>query len=110
MHKLRLLLAMAVLTSAAPLRAEEHNPEMVAECVSLATAMNRSTKLRIDLRGITPHYTWRSACAERPPSGPGNVVALCEGQAVFPDGRNAPVFFWSKSHQGKAHTGYYPCR
>ncbi len=60
------------------------------------------------LKDITPLVTWRAACAERPPTGPGNVTALCEGKRTAAKG-GAGVFFWQKSHQGKLKRGYFEC-
>jgi len=82
---------------------------MLLDCTTLAKAINLSNpRIGIDLRGITPLVTWRASCAEKPPTGPGNVTALCEA-AREPDKGRERVFFWQKSVHGKHHQGYYFC-
>lgn len=49
--------------------------------------------------------TWHASACERPPSGPGLVVQLCEGKAV--DG--STVFFWEKTEGGRRSSGFLSC-
>jgi hypothetical protein len=110
MHiKSYLLLVLA--TSAAPgfaLNKNEMPEETPYECQAVAKELNKSKKISISMDGMQALATWRAACAERPPTGAGNVTALCEGKLNGVKGAGR-VFFWEKSHQGKAHRGYFTC-
>ena len=57
---------------------------------------------------MTPLATWRAACAERPPTGPGNVTSLCEGKLSAAKGGKG-VFFWQKSIRANSIAGYFVC-
>jgi hypothetical protein len=77
-------------------------------CQVVAKELNESKGVGIDLKSISIHATWRAACAERPPTGPGNVTALCEGKRIGAKGGGG-VFFWQKSQRGKLNSGYFVC-
>jgi hypothetical protein len=77
-------------------------------CQAVAKEINKSHGVGISLKGITTLATWRAACAEEPPTGPGNVTALCEGKRIAAKG-GAGVFFWQKSQRGKLNSGYIMC-
>jgi hypothetical protein len=96
---------------AAPLSAktEEMDSSMIKDCVRLAELLNNSDKVNINTNEVTPLYTWRASCAERPPTGEGNVMALCEGTSVRSDGKGELLFFWSKTKRGKVNTGFFIC-
>ncbi len=89
--------------------AEKADPSMLKDCVQLARLLNKSGKVNINENEVTPLYTWRAGCAERPPSGEGKVMALCEGISVRSDGKAELLFFWSKTHAGTLGTGYFSC-
>ncbi|MYN16381.1 hypothetical protein GTP81_06410 [Rugamonas sp. FT107W] len=82
--------------------------KMLNDCQVLAREINKSHGVGISLEAISPLVTWRAACAEKPPTGPGNVTALCQGKRVTPKGEES-VFFWQKSQHGKLNTGYFVC-
>lgn len=82
--------------------------EMLKHCQVLANEINKSDGVGISLDSISPLVTWRAACAEKPPTGPGNVTALCQGKR-FTEKGNYDVLFWQKSQHGKLNNGYYVC-
>lgn len=82
--------------------------ELQTGCQRLARELNDSKKLGIRPEGIAPLMTWRASCAERPPTGPGDVTALCEGIRFTRKGEES-VFFWQKSVHGKLNDGYFIC-
>jgi len=82
--------------------------EMLINCQALAKEINKSDGVGIRLEGISPLVTWRASCAERPPTGPGKVTALCQGKRTTAKGED-DVFFWQKSQQGKLNSGYVVC-
>jgi hypothetical protein len=88
--------------------ASELEKKMLDECRAVAMEINTSHGAGISLKDITPLVTWRAACAERPPTGPGNVTALCEGKLTSTKG-GASVFFWQKARRGKLNRGYFVC-
>jgi hypothetical protein len=63
----------------------------------------------ISLDGLEPLVTWRAACAERAPTGPGNVTALCQGERTTAKGEQG-VFFREKSSHGLPNRGYFTYR
>jgi len=81
---------------------------MLNDCQALAKELNRSKKVGISTDDIQPFFTWRAACAERPPTGPGDVTALCEGKRVAAKGEQR-VFFWQKVNHGKFNRGFFIC-
>lgn len=81
--------------------------KMLNDCSELAKAINKShPEIAISLQGLAPLVTWRASCAEKPPTGAGNVTALCEGERAANKGK---IFFWQKLDQGKLKQGYYLC-
>jgi hypothetical protein len=82
--------------------------KMLNDCQILATKLSKSKKISISMDGIQPLVTWRAACAERPPTGPGNVTALCEGKRDAAKGEER-VFFWEKVKHGKFNRGFFIC-
>ena len=62
-----------------------------------------------NVKNIEFFVTWRAACAEKPPKCPGNVTALCQGDALTPTGQQKKVFYWEKASGKTLHTGYYWC-
>jgi hypothetical protein len=89
--------------SAGGLESKMHN-----NCQALAKELNKSKNLGISPEGMLPLVTWHAACAERPPTGPGDVTALCEGKRVTAKGAER-IFFWQKSKRGKLNKGYFMC-
>lgn len=55
---------------------------MLGNCRALAKELNKSHGVGIALENISPLVTWRAACAEKPPTGPGHVTALCQGERI----------------------------
>lgn len=82
--------------------------KMLNDCQVLAKKLNISKKVGISMNGIQPLVTWRAACAERPPTGPGYVTALCEGKRAVAKGEER-VFFWEKAKHGKFNRGFFNC-
>ena len=82
--------------------------EDVEACRVVAEKINQSHKLGIRREGLARFATWRAACAERPPTGKGNVTVLCQGKRPTGKGEQ-DVFFWEKSDGGKLRTGYFLC-
>jgi len=107
--KLGFLLCLAMSCNAAFGQGDDDlEKKMLNDCRRLAKELDESDMLRIDLNSIRALLTWHAACAERPPAGPGNVTALCEGKRVTSKGEEG-VFFWQKSDHGKLNRGYFPC-
>ena len=107
--KVCLALSLAAMSACALAQDDQDiDKKMLSNCQALATELNKSKSAGISLKEITPLVTWRAACAERPPTGPGNVTALCEGRMAAAKGGKG-VFFWQKSHQGKLNSGYFVC-
>lgn len=98
----------AISCSAVAQESDDLDKKMLSNCQAVATELNKSKSAGISLKEIAPLVTWRAACAERPPAGPGNVTALCEGRMAAAKGGKG-VFFWQKSHQGKLNSGYFVC-
>lgn len=48
---------------------------------------------------------WRASCADDPPSGAGNVTALCQAKTRSGKG----VFYWSKADKELETSGYVLC-
>ncbi|WP_136526570.1 hypothetical protein [Geomonas ferrireducens] len=91
---------------------EDLEREGIEQCAALANKMfsaKASRNVPKNVMNFTSLATWRASCAEKPPMGPGNVTALCEGDARTHSGEKKRVFFWEKSEKGKKYTGYYWC-
>lgn len=82
--------------------------QMLEKCQAVAKALNTTSKAGIRLDGLEALVTWRAACAEKPPTGPGNVTALCQGKRLTAQGEQG-VFFWEKTDHGKPNRGYFTC-
>lgn len=91
-------------------KAEGVDQKMLQDCVTLAEIMNKSSKVNININELTPLYTWRASCSDKPPAGTGNVMALCEGTSVRSDGTAELMFFWSKTNRGTFTTGHNSCK
>lgn len=89
--------------------ADEIDPALLQGCTQAAELLNRSGKVNINTNDLTPLVTWRASCAESPPTGEGNIMALCEGTSVGADGNGELLFFWSRTNRGKVDTGYMAC-
>ncbi len=98
---------------------DELDREGIAKCTQLALKMfstaspdkHKSGALGKprNVTNIESFVTWRAACAEKPPKGPGNVTALCQADAMTPTGQQEKVFYWEKVSGKTLHTGYYWC-
>lgn len=107
--KLKILFAFCLVTSSAGTYAQDDADKKALEnCQRVARQLNQAKKVGIQPQGMTTVVTWRAACAERPPTGPGNVTALCEGTRSTAKGEER-VFFWEKSDKGKRNNGYFSC-
>ncbi|WP_440967144.1 hypothetical protein ACL58G_12285 [Massilia sp. GER05] len=62
----------------------------------------------ISLDGLAPLVTWRAACAERAPTGAGNVTALGQGKRTTAKGEQG-VLFQEKSGPGLPNRGHFTC-
>lgn len=89
--------------------ADDSDPALLQGCTQAAELLNRSGKVNINTNDLTPLVTWRASCAETPPTGDGNIMALCEGTSVGADGNGELLFFWSRTNRGKLETGYMAC-
>ncbi len=107
--KSRIILLFLFFVASFSANADDFDPEMLKNCQDLAILLNKSSKVNININELTPLFTWRASCAEKPPTGQGNVMALCEGTSVRSNGTAELLFFWSKTNKGKLTTGYYPC-
>lgn len=95
-------------SSAAPTQ-DDVEAEMIRKCESLAELLNKTKNTNININELRAFVTWRATCAEQPPTGEGNVMALCEGTSVRNDGSSELLFFWSKTNRGKLTSGYLSC-
>lgn len=97
-------------TSTAPLNDIELNA--LNECKQLATKMfsDKFTQKDIpqNISNVEYLFTWRAGCAERPPTGKGNVTALCQAKATK-NGQPNHVFYWQKIYKKTPNTGYFWC-
>jgi len=82
--------------------------KMLNNCQVLAKKLSASNRVRISTEEIKPLFTWNASCAERPPTGPGKVTALCEGKPVVGAGQDR-VFFWQKEMNKKINRGFFLC-
>jgi hypothetical protein len=82
--------------------------KMLNNCQVLAKKLSKTKQVSISMDGIQPLVTWRAACAERPPTGPGNVTSLCEGKLEAAKAEER-VFFWEKVKRGKFNRGFFIC-
>lgn len=57
---------------------------------------------KIKTNTVEELFTWRASVCEQPPTGPGDVLSLC--QAETKDGRS--VFYWKK----KQSAGFITCQ
>jgi len=104
-----LALVLAAVSGTALAQGENNlEKKMLNNCQALAKEINKSRGVGIGLETISPLVTWRAACAEKPPAGPGNVTARCQGKRFTAKGED-DVFFWQKSQHGKLNNGYYVC-
>ena len=105
-----LCLALA-LAGPAALAQDDVDAEARRKCTQLAAEMfgqARPAEPR-DPSGIEVLVTWRASCAERPPTGPGHVVALCEADVISSPSTRRRVFFWKKQQGTAVSTGYHWC-
>lgn len=103
-----LLLAIGCGTAFGAQPGNDVDAEGLGKCVSLAKELNQTKALGIRVDGLERLFTWRAACAERPPTGPGNVTVLCQGKYGNAKGEKQ-IFFWQKSKDGKLNNGYFSC-
>ncbi|HLC06600.1 MAG TPA: hypothetical protein VJJ26_00295 [Candidatus Babeliales bacterium] len=89
--------------------ADNIDADMLRDCTELASHIEKSSKQSFAIEDLEPLFTWRASCAEKPPTGKGNVKALCEGNVLQKNGTKKRIFFWSKTNQEKLVTGYYWC-
>ena len=102
-------LCLAATCSASAAQAtDDLEKQMLDKCQAVAKELNKSRQAGISLDRLEPLVTWRAACAERPPTGPGNVTALCQGKRTTAKGEQG-VFFWEKSNHGVPNRGYFTC-
>ena len=102
-------LCLAAVCGVSPAQAtDDLDKQMLEKCQTVAKELNKTSQAGISLDGLEPLVTWRAACAERPPTGPGNVTALCQGKRTTAQGEQG-VFFWEKSNHGLKNRGYFTC-
>ena len=102
-------LCLAATCSASAAQAtDDLEKQMLDKCQAVAKELNKSRQAGISLDRLEPLVTWRAACAERPPTAPGNVTALCQGKRTTAKGEQG-VFFWEKSNHGVPNRGYFTC-
>lgn len=98
-------------TTSAQAAADDLDKQMLEKCQAVAKALNETSKAGIRLDGLEPLVTWHAACAEKPPTGPGNVAALCQGKRSTAHGVQGVqgVFFWEKMDHGTPNRGDFTC-
>lgn len=104
--RLQYMLAVALLAaSASSLRAEDNTEDNI--CPALAGRMSGLYRNFPKLKPGTAErlLLWASSCAENPPSGAGNVTALCQAKTRSGKG----VFYWTKAGTGLETSGYVLC-
>jgi hypothetical protein len=98
----------AVCRAASAEATDDLDKHMLKKCQAVAKELNKTRRAAISLDGQEPLVTWRAGCAERAPTGPGNVTALCQGKRTTAKGEQG-VFFWEKSSHGLPNRGYFTC-
>ncbi|SDC06359.1 hypothetical protein SAMN05428966_10122 [Massilia sp. PDC64] len=86
----------AVCSAASAQATDDLDKRMLEKCQAVAKDLNKTRRAAISLDGLEPLVTWRAACAERPPTGPGNVTALCTGKHTAAKGERG-VFSGKKA-------------
>lgn len=108
--KLLFVLAAALFfISLSAMAVEDFEVKALQACETLARDIEKTLVPTSKITQIEYLVTWRAACAERPPTGPGNVKALCTGLILQTDGNSKGIFYWSKIYKGKINTGHFLC-
>ena len=81
---------------------------MIRDCKQVAEKLEKQNRKfpTINDSSITPLYTWRASVCETPPSGKGDVTALCDAQTV----RGSHVFFWEKKNNHFSERNFLVCQ
>jgi hypothetical protein len=78
--------------------------EALNECKQLAVKIFSERSVNKDfpqnISNVEYMFTWHAGCAERPPTGKGNVTALCQAQATK-NGQPNHIFYWQKIYKKK---------
>ena len=107
-------MSLKVLTLAAGLlffvygHAADFDRNMIRNCKSVAEKLEKQNSKfpTINDASITPLYTWRASVCETPPSGKGDVTALCDAQT----GSGSHVFFWEKISNHFSERNFLLCQ
>ena len=81
---------------------------MIRDCKQVAEKLGKQNRKfpTINNSSITPLYTWRASVCETPPTGKGDVTALCDAQTVS----GSPVFFWEKKNNHFFERNFLACQ
>ena len=81
---------------------------MIRDCKHVAEKLEKQNRKfpTINNSSITPLYTWRASVCETPPTGKGDVTALCDAQTVS----GSPVFFWEKKNNHFFERNFLACQ
>ena len=84
-------------------------PDPDGQCQALGNRMVKSHTLSGPVTNTEQFVTWRAACAGSPPTGPGLVALLCEGDVPHKTGAISRLFYWEKHAGSRISTGFLPC-
>jgi hypothetical protein len=80
------------------------------KCENIGLKVVKITSGAKEISNIEPLATWRASCAEKPPVGEGNVMALCDGDLVSKNGSSRRILYWQKIKiNGEENIGYHLC-
>ena len=88
-----------------PLDARDPN----GSCQALGDRMSQSSALPGPVTDPQEFVTWHAVCAESPPTGPGLVDLLCEGDVPHRPGAPSRIFYWQTHAGAHISTGFLPC-
>lgn len=88
--------------------AVDFDMKMIRDCQQLAETLEKQNTEFPEIKdsSITPLYTWRASVCETPPSGKGDVTALCDAQTVS----GSSVFFWKKKNNHFFERNFLVCQ
>ena len=82
----------------------------MAACKNIGLTLVNANASNQKITNMEVLYTWRASCAEKPPTGEGDVLALCDGDLVSKNGVIRRIFYWEKiKNNGERHIGYHLC-
>lgn len=87
--------------------AADMDRKMLEDCKKVADKLKKNNRTfpAINHSSITPLYTWRASVCQTPPTGNGDVTALCDARTA----RGFPVFFREKKNRHSIHQHFMNC-